>query len=93
MTLTNELIEEGIARELVNRIQNLRKDKNFDVTDKIKVLIESNEKINLAVKNNINYICSEILARSFDIVNCVEINANNSTLIELDENLKMLYKY
>ena len=88
MTLTGELIEEGIARELVNRIQNLRKDNNFDVTDKIKVQIESNEKINEAVKNNFNYICSEILARSLVIVDSLEINTNNKALIELDENLK-----
>ena len=87
ISLTDELIEEGIARELVNRIQNLRKEKNFDVTDKIKVQIESNEKINSAVKNNISYICSEILAKALDIVNPLEINSINKTLIELDENL------
>lgn len=87
LTLSEELIEEGVARELVNRIQNLRKEKNFDVTDKIKVQIETNEKINKAVKNNFSYICSEILAKSLDIVNQLEIINNDKTLVELDENL------
>ncbi|MBL7891995.1 MAG: isoleucine--tRNA ligase, partial [Bacteroidia bacterium] len=66
ITLTSELKEEGIARELVNRIQNLRKDKDFEVTDRILVKIQSNSAINSAVSNNLNYICTEILASSLE---------------------------
>jgi len=67
ITLTPELIEEGIARDLINRIQNLRKDKGFEVTDKIILKIEKNSEISDAVKNNYDYICSETLAESLDL--------------------------
>jgi isoleucyl-tRNA synthetase len=72
-TITPVLLEEGIARELINRIQNLRKDKNFEVTDKISVVLQGNDEINLAVQNNLLYICSETLAQSFDIVRSIEV--------------------
>lgn len=55
VTITEELKEEGIAREVINRIQNLRKDKGFEVTDKIKVLLEDNSLISKSVEK-INYI-------------------------------------
>ena len=56
VTLTSELVDEGIARELVNRIQNLRKDNKFDVTDKIIVEVEKHHKIITAIQNNYYYI-------------------------------------
>ncbi len=62
--ISQELKEEGIAREVINRIQNLRKDLGFEVTDKIKVALEDNSVIAKAVKNNLSYICAEILATS-----------------------------
>ena len=62
ISITDELKQEGIARELVNRIQNLRKEKGYEVTDKIEIFIQTQEKINNAVLNNINYICKETLA-------------------------------
>ncbi len=68
VTLTPELIEEGIARDLVNRIQNLRKDKGFEVTDKISLKIEKNNEISGAIQNNYDYICSETLAESLDLI-------------------------
>jgi isoleucyl-tRNA synthetase len=71
-TITPVLLEEGIARELVNRIQNLRKDKNFEVTDKINIKLQSNDDINLAVHNNLLYICSETLSQSFEIVKSID---------------------
>ena len=64
VTITDELKQEGLSRELINRIQNLRKGKNFEVTDKINVRVTDNALINSAVKNNLNYICAEILAES-----------------------------
>ncbi len=66
VTLTNELKQEGVSRELVNRIQNLRKELGFEVTDKINVRISSQPHIEEAVKNNLSYICAEILAGSLD---------------------------
>lgn len=65
-TLTDTLKEEGIARELVNRIQNLRKELNFEVTDKIDIRAQHHPYIAKAVKNNLLYICAEVLADSFD---------------------------
>ena len=64
----NKLKEEGIAREFVNRIQNLRKESGLEVTDKIKLEIKSNKEINKAVEKNLDYICSETLAKSLDLV-------------------------
>ena len=70
--ISDTLKEEGIARELINRIQNLRKDCNFEVTDKIIVEIEEHNEITSAVNNNFSYICSEILASSLTIVKSIE---------------------
>ena len=62
MTITNELMQEGLAREIVNRVQNLRKTGGFEVTDRIELLIEKNEKTATAVKQYGDYICNETLA-------------------------------
>jgi isoleucyl-tRNA synthetase len=64
VNVTDELKQEGISRELINRIQNLRKGKEFDVTDKINVRLSDHPFISGAVKNNLSYICAEILAES-----------------------------
>ena len=82
ITITEQLKEEGITRELINRIQNIRKDKNYEVTDKIKLQIETHKMIDNALKNNISYICSEILAETFEIVETIpsgdKVNINIS---------------
>ncbi|MBU1369093.1 MAG: isoleucine--tRNA ligase [Bacteroidetes bacterium] len=62
ITVTEELANEGLAREIVNRVQNMRKDKGFEVTDKITLRIELNNQIEQAVKQFESYICSETLA-------------------------------
>ena len=62
MTITDELMQEGLAREIVNRVQNLRKTGGFEVTDRIELLIEKNEKIDAAVEKFGDYICTETLA-------------------------------
>ncbi|HSN50242.1 MAG TPA: DUF5915 domain-containing protein, partial [Bacteroidales bacterium] len=84
-TITPQLREEGIARELINRIQNLRKDKNFEVTDKIRVQLQSHPEIILAVQRNLVYICSETLAQTFDVVDIVSAPQKDS--IELTETI------
>ncbi|MBC8054773.1 MAG: isoleucine--tRNA ligase [Sphingobacteriaceae bacterium] len=81
VTVTNELKQEGISRELVNRIQNLRKDLDFEVTDKINVRTSSHPYIAEAVKNNLSYICAEILADSFELVS----DLNKGEKVEIDE--------
>jgi len=86
ISITEELKGEGIARELVNRIQNIRKENKFDVTDKINVTIEKNNDLEAAIKKNFNYICSETLAESLELTE--QIENSKKLLIELTENLK-----
>ncbi|WP_179412488.1 isoleucine--tRNA ligase [Mucilaginibacter sp. E4BP6] len=80
VTITNELKQEGISRELINRIQNLRKGKGFEVTDRINVRLSDHPLINGAVKNNLTYICAEILADSVLLDN--QLNEGEKTLID-----------
>ena len=82
------LREEGLARELVNRIQNLRKESNLDLTDRIDVKIQRNSAINSAINNNLDYICAEILASSLELVDTVE--ATKGSEVELDEEIKTM---
>ncbi len=67
VTLTDELKNEGIARELVNRIQNLRKDSGFEVTDKIEVQLQRDGKVEKAVNENLDYIKMETLTAKLDV--------------------------
>ena len=80
ITLTEELINEGIARELVNRIQNLRKDSGFEVTDKIKVHLQTSDGLEKAVAANENYIKSETLTETLVFVD----DLDTGTEIEFD---------
>lgn len=79
--ITPELKKEGLSRELINRLQNLRKDKGYEVTDKIKVTISQDADIQEAANDNLSYICTEILAVSLDFQ---EILTNVSDTIEID---------
>jgi len=88
VTITPALREEGLARELVNRIQGLRKESNFELTDRINVKIQRNSAINAAIDNNLNYICTEILASSLELVDTLDCNISSE--IELDEEIKTL---
>jgi isoleucyl-tRNA synthetase len=84
ITLSDELKEEGIAREFVNRIQNFRKDKGFEVTDKILLTIQEHQGINDALKNNKNYICTETLATELQLVDNIEANDKLEVALEND---------
>jgi isoleucyl-tRNA synthetase len=83
VNITDELKQEGLARELVNRIQNLRKDRGYEVTDKIRVQVEKMEYLDLAINNNLSYICAEILAESLDLVDTIE--DENRITVDLTE--------
>lgn len=85
ITITDGLREEGIARDLVNKIQNLRKENDYDVTDKIHVQVVTNEKIESALKNNLHYICSETLAKSLNLVENIQGDAGVE--VELGDDL------
>ena len=80
MTITPELEEEGLARELVNRIQNLRKDKGLEVTDRIVLHLEKNNATEQAFANYKDYICSETLAQ---LKVEEKLSNNDSEIIEL----------
>lgn len=84
--ISEELMREGLAREFVNRIQNLRKDSGLEVTDRISVNIEANEKVSLALNAEKDYICSEVLAQSLDFTQSEE---NWVELDLIDENVKV----
>ena len=62
VNITNELAQEGIARELVNRVQNFRKESGFEVTDRIALFVDSSDKISEAIVSFKDYICQEVLA-------------------------------
>jgi isoleucyl-tRNA synthetase len=62
INISDKLAEEGLARELINRIQNLRKDSGLEVTDRIDISLTADEKLSAAISHNLNYICSETLA-------------------------------
>jgi isoleucyl-tRNA synthetase len=80
ITISPELKQEGIARELVNRIQNIRKETGFEVTDKIKVHLQKNDTLEAAFKANEVYIKSETLTE----VVVFEENIENGTEIDFD---------
>ena len=82
--LTDSLIEEGIARELINRIQNLRKASGLEITDRIDVIFERNASINAAVEHFSEYIASQVLANGITLADSLP----EGTLVE-DMNIKV----
>ncbi len=83
VTLTDSLKEEGLARELVNRIQNLRKEGGLSVTDKILVKIQQNDALDTAIQNNLKYICAETLTGDLQVVQNLSLTTASS--VEVDE--------
>ncbi|HWZ02684.1 MAG TPA: isoleucine--tRNA ligase [Mucilaginibacter sp.] len=90
VTLTSELKQEGTAREVINRIQNLRKTLGFEVTDRINARIKCPADIWEAVNNNLSYICAEILADS--ILPDNELNDGEQAVIDGNEILIAISK-
>jgi isoleucyl-tRNA synthetase len=83
ISLSEGLISEGLAREVINRIQNLRKDQGFEVTDRIEITLSAEEKLATAINNNLNYICSETLADEIRITSYDSLE--NGQELELTE--------
>ena len=79
VTLTDELRKEGLARELINRIQNLRKDSGLEITDRINVTIQPNEAMEQAVEAYGEYVCNQVLADS------ISFKDNDGKTAEFDE--------
>jgi len=84
VTVTPELINEGNARELVNRIQKIRKDNGYELTDRIAVQVTDNQDLKQSIAQFNNYICAEILADTLELVselpNGIEIEVNDISL-------------
>jgi isoleucyl-tRNA synthetase len=85
--LTDELIEEGIARELVNRIQNLRKSSGLEITDRIQVVIEDREEIHNAVLHCNEYIAGQVLATSLQLAK--DVQGDNVEMDGYNVNIKI----
>jgi isoleucyl-tRNA synthetase len=90
VTVTNELKQEGISREFVNRVQNQRKSQGFDVTDKINGRVKCDPVIWEAIENNLSYICAEILAENILLDN--ELNEGEPATIDDNELLIFISK-
>lgn len=89
ITITEELKEEGVARDIVNKIQGLRKDKGFEVTDQINITIQKQVETDAAINNNNLYICSETLASELKLVDTELIGGEE---IELSDSIKVVVK-
>ncbi|MDR0229019.1 MAG: isoleucine--tRNA ligase [Flavobacteriaceae bacterium] len=81
ITISDELRKEGIARELVNRIQNIRKDSGFEITDKVKIIVQNEKEIKEAVLANEDYIKSETLTHTLEFTEQLEEGVD----VEFDE--------
>ena len=84
VTVTDELKREGIARELVNRIQNIRKSSGFEITDKIAIVLSKNSNTDDAINEYNTYICNQVLANSLtladEVVDGTELNFDDFSL-------------
>lgn len=80
VTLNDTLIQEGVSRELVNRIQNLRKEHGFEITDTIGIELELQPELQVAVEQNKDYVLTETLGVTLDFISKIE----KGTIIEFD---------
>ena len=91
VTVTDDLRREGIARELVNRIQNIRKSSGFEITDKVNITLSKNPNTDDAVNEYNNYICNQVLGNSLTLVDEVtdgtELNFDDFSLFVKVEKL------
>lgn len=85
LTLTDELKAEGIARELVNRIQNIRKSRDFNLTDKIEVHLQNHQIIQPAIAHYLDYITKETLTAVFKVAD----NLQGEEIIQLDDEVQL----
>ena len=86
INLTEELKQEGIAREFINKIQNIRKDSDFEVTDRIVLKIQKHEFYNAAVKSFKEYISNQTLASELVMVDTLD--SENSILVDIDTDVE-----
>jgi isoleucyl-tRNA synthetase len=87
VTLSEELLEEGLARELVNKIQGIRKNSGLEVTDSIEIVVGFHPMLSKAIENNKSYICAETLGASLTIVN--QNPSATSSEVEITEEISV----
>ena len=81
--ISDELKNEGVARELVNRIQNIRKESGYDVTDRVKVVIEDKPEVVKALSGNLkDYVCAQTLATQIDVSNRDSEQLKDASVVE-----------
>jgi isoleucyl-tRNA synthetase len=85
INVTDELKDEGFAREFINKIQNIRKDSNFEVTDRITLTIVNGEEFNKAILNYKDYICAQTLANQLELVDYLD--DTDTKIVEIDKDL------
>jgi len=85
INITYELKDEGFAREFINKIQNIRKESNFEVTDRINLTIAKAEEFNKAILNYKDYICAQTLANQLELVDI--LNDTDVKVVEVDKDL------
>ena len=85
INITDELKDEGFAREFINKIQNIRKESNFEVTDRINLTIAKAEEFNKAILNYKDYICAQTLANQLELVDI--LNDTDVKVVEVDKDL------
>ncbi|HKJ78764.1 MAG TPA: DUF5915 domain-containing protein, partial [Prolixibacteraceae bacterium] len=83
INISEQLKQEGIAREFINKIQNLRKESNFEVTDRINLRILKHDELNEAVNNFKDYICAQTLAADLQLVDVLD--GSNAKPVEIDK--------
>jgi isoleucyl-tRNA synthetase len=88
INLTNDLKQEGIAREFINKIQNLRKESNFEVTDRINITIEKHDFYNESVQKHKEYISNQTLAKTLELVE--KLNGNQAFRVEIEQDVEAL---
>lgn len=85
VNVTDDLRNEGIARELINRVQNIRKNRNYDITDRIKLTIEPTDFISQAVASHADYISNQVLANEISVSELT--NVEEDCVLEIDGNI------
>jgi isoleucyl-tRNA synthetase len=86
INISDELRMEGIAREFINKIQNIRKDSGFEVTDRVSLKIKKHEGLNEALNTHKEYICTQTLAVGLELVD--DLDSGNAKSVEIDAGLE-----
>ncbi len=90
ITITEELKEEGFAREIINKVQNYRKDQDFEVTDKITVKIKTDAELKQAITNFNDFIANQILAQNIEFVDSTDDTFNDFDINGIETKIKII---